>query len=530
LQQGEGRPVFARDAAQPVTLRAGISDPNAENTHTIAWTAPSGASFSVLNGELELDPSSLPAGIHVFSVTVTDNGSPAASSTLRFEVVIAASAPSLPAGSAGWAQSGLPAHPDYSPPTRNVLPELLGDLDQRLIEAMPGVQLELGAMAREQGVLQAGLTGTATARLPADTVRNAGGVYDFTAALPRVGGQLTVVVPQSEALDAHAVYRMFDSATGNWHGFVDGPNDFILSAPAVNGVCPPPGSSVYAPGLTTGASCVQLLISDGGPNDRDGGANGKISLTGGVATLNEVSVTASGSGKSGGGGALDGAWLVLCAALLALRTRARRWMFGSLLALPLMASADEGWYVGGQWGQARGDSTEGRMNSELAELGHEATANFHDQTRAAWKLFGGYQFSRNLGVRAGYTELGEVQSTLGGYILDVNALLVDVTRLHPHSADGFEAVITGRYPFAARFAVAGELGVMRWDSKYRALNEAGEEIARFEDSGTDLLLGIGLEYSFSPRWTLGAQWTRYDIGGETVNLGSLALRYGFTAD
>ena len=62
---------------------------------------------------------------------------------------------------------------------------------------------------------------------------------------------------------------------------------------------------------------------------------------------------------------------------------------------------------------------------------------------------------------------------------------------------------------------------------YRALNQAGQEIARHEASGTDLVLGLGVEYSFSPRWTLGAHWTRYDIDGETVDLAGLALRFGF---
>ena len=48
------------------------------------------------------------------------------------------------------------------------------------------------------------------------------------------------------------------------------------------GACPPPGSDTYESGLTEGHYCVQLGIEDGGVNDADLVADGKIIDSGGV--------------------------------------------------------------------------------------------------------------------------------------------------------------------------------------------------------------------------------------------------------
>ena len=45
----------------------------------------------------------------------------------------------------------------------------------------------------------------------------------------------------------------------------------------MGGICPAPGSSAYdLNGLNQYADCVQLTLSDGGPNDADGELNGIV--------------------------------------------------------------------------------------------------------------------------------------------------------------------------------------------------------------------------------------------------------------
>lgn len=530
-QENEGRPAFARVANMPVTLHVAIADPNSADTHTVTWSGPPGALFTIVNGELVLDPMSLPAGVHHFVVMVSDSGSPAANTSLRFDVVLLATVPALPEGSVGWADSALPANPDYSPPTRNVLPGQAQDLQHGLLEAEPGVQLALGSHVREQGVAQAELAGTGLSSLPGDDVVNSGGVFDFEVlSLPKVGQSTSIVISQTAPIGAHAVYRLYDPVARTWHSFVAGPGDSVASAPGSGGVCPPPESAVYQPGLTAGDTCVRLTISDGGSNDADKGINGSISNLGGVAAMNEVTVTATGAGRRGG--AIDVLFLVFGFGLLALRQLSRRKL--AVLAacvLPALASAGEGsgWYAGGQWGTARSSASEGDMNRKLDELGYDVTVDFEHTSRSAWKLFGGYRFSPYVGLQLGYTNLGEVDSRLSGNIIDVNQLLADVTLTHPHSADGIEGALTGRFPFGPRFAAIGRVGLLRWDSTYRAYNSEGEEFARFENSGTDLVVSAGFSWKVASRWDLSADFSRYDVDGEKIGLLAIGAVWNFGA-
>jgi hypothetical protein len=70
---------------------------------------------------------------------------------------------------------------------------------------------------------------------------------------------------------------------GAWQDFSAVGQDAIASAPGADGVCPPPGSGAYRPGLASGDGCVQLSLTDGGPNDADGYADGVIRDPGGLA-------------------------------------------------------------------------------------------------------------------------------------------------------------------------------------------------------------------------------------------------------
>jgi hypothetical protein len=122
-----------------------------------------------------------------------------------------------------------------------------------------------------------------------------------------------VVIPQQAAIPANAVYRKV--VNGLWQNFVEDANNSIASAPGANGFCPPPGDSVYTPGLTEGNWCVQITLMDGGPNDTDGDANNSVSDPGGVAAALEKSVTVR---VDSGGGGIGLPWLLALLALLGL--------------------------------------------------------------------------------------------------------------------------------------------------------------------------------------------------------------------
>lgn len=110
-----------------------------------------------------------------------------------------------------------------------------------------------------------------------------GGCFDWKAVLSSVGGQVSVaMLPLTQQIPPNATLRKY--VNGKWQDFVTSNGDSVASAPGSATVCPAPSSSSYTPGLTAGDYCVRLTITDGGPNDGDGSANGAITDPSGIAT------------------------------------------------------------------------------------------------------------------------------------------------------------------------------------------------------------------------------------------------------
>src|SRR5690606_33264833 len=96
---------------------------------------------------------------------------------------------------------------------------------------------------------------------------------------------------------------------------------------------PPPGDAQWTLGLTEGHWCVQLTIKDGGVNDDDGLENGAVVDPGAVSAALPVDPEPEPEPepeppvqpkppvklKSGGGGAVDGVWILLLGSLFMLQ-------------------------------------------------------------------------------------------------------------------------------------------------------------------------------------------------------------------
>ncbi len=73
-----------------------------------------------------------------------------------------------------------------------------------------------------------------------------------------------------------------------WTDFISNARNTVSSANSQNGSCPLPGDSAYTLGLTSGNSCLQLRVEDGGPNDADGIQNKHIQLITGVTSISDT--------------------------------------------------------------------------------------------------------------------------------------------------------------------------------------------------------------------------------------------------
>ena len=149
-------------------------------------------------------------------------------------------------------------------------------------------------------------------------------------------------------------------------------------------------------------------------------------------------------------------------------------------------------YVGASLGQADMDA---RVRLGLAP-GSDSSAS---ETDTAYKLFGGYQLNRNLGVEAGYVVHGKMKIPLSGRI----------AALEPKS---LYLAATGTLPLNEQFSLFGKLGV------------ANNRLAGESKAGA--LIGAGLSYAFTPAVSAVLEYEHFRKMNDQYNLKSRLVSVG----
>ena len=333
-QDGQPRTTVYQDGG-PVTVRATVTDPNPGDTATLNWT---GTEPSILppveDGVVfSFDPADLAPGSYPVVATASDSGG--ASSTARQRFAVQASAPVL-SGGADTDGDGVPdateglgdidedGVPDYL--DANNAAELLADQrnapgSTRSLETEPGLRLVAGGTAIDEQRFGALVAGNS---LPEDTgMERFGGLYDFEVRGLTPGEAATVVVPLQAGIPPQARYRKY-SELGGWADFVETGADALSTAPRSDGQCPGLSSDAWVPGLNAFHACVRLTLSDGGPNDADGVADGVIRDPGGPGVPSSVNAPAPEPSENIGGSGRLGVLLLALLAGLGVTRRGQR--------------------------------------------------------------------------------------------------------------------------------------------------------------------------------------------------------------
>ncbi|HOY34508.1 MAG TPA: porin family protein [Piscinibacter sp.] len=171
-------------------------------------------------------------------------------------------------------------------------------------------------------------------------------------------------------------------------------------------------------------------------------------------------------------------------------------VFHALVCVSLLgatAAHAEGLSIGGSLGNSRvqGDS-----------LGGAATV---DRSSTGGKLYGGYAFTPNFGLEAGYARLGKFSNGNG----DVKA-------------DGFYTDAVGTLPLGNGFSALGRIGLF---------NGKLDSSTAGSDRGTSYKVGAGVQYDFDKQLGVRGEWERYrfDALGSKSNadMYSVGLNYKF---
>jgi OmpA-OmpF porin, OOP family len=165
-----------------------------------------------------------------------------------------------------------------------------------------------------------------------------------------------------------------------------------------------------------------------------------------------------------------------------------------LLASVAARAEDSGFYVGASVGQAT-----------------QSSGSF-DGEDTSFRLLGGYSFSPNFALEAGYIDGGKQEDEVGALNLSVDS-------------DGFFATVLTKFPLGNVVALYAKVGYVAYDSTATASN--GPMRASETTSDEDLLFGAGLEFRLGENFRLRADYEKVDVPDTAFDIYSIVATYHF---
>ncbi len=148
-----------------------------------------------------------------------------------------------------------------------------------------------------------------------------------------------------------------------------------------------------------------------------------------------------------------------------------------------------------------------------------------DEDDSGFKLFGGYNFNKNVAIELTYADLGK--ATLSGnpgdtFVLD--GILFTFINAGSLEIEGSLLSLSGVFThhFNDAFNLYGRLGLASWEADLTA-NVSGGPAQSASEDGTDLFFGIGAGWNFAPTWALKAEYELYTFDDAEVDVDMLSL-------
>lgn len=172
------------------------------------------------------------------------------------------------------------------------------------------------------------------------------------------------------------------------------------------------------------------------------------------------------------------------------------------LAAPLAAQADNA-YVGANIGRS-----EQKMSVQGIGSDKESATSF--------KLYGGYDYTKNYGVEVGYTDFRKVEKSAIGYGVS-------------SKPESIYVAATGTLPLNDQFSLFGKLGVAFNHTKITAWEP------NFSDSTTNnktnAMIGIGAAYALDKKISFVAEYEYFgkiaEEGGDNIKADMLSVGVRF---
>ena len=238
-----------------------------------------------------------------------------------------------------------------------------------------------------------------------------------------------------------------------------------------------------------------------------------------VTVIDVIELTIQGTSEGSGSIGWPTLLLLIAAAVLAAlrnrkslcRTRAQTNVVGllAIMAIGLIlpageVQADDGWYVGASFGEADLDYAPSDLQQDLSSLGWTISNASVDSTGTAWKAYGGFSFNQFVAFEVGYADLGKVVTQYNTSIAPdaIDSILADTYSVHPYQGDGWFGALVLKWPVNPDvITLHAKTGAFSWnaDLDVRVIS-GGTGSVTGDESGTDMMYGVGLEWHIDPAW------------------------------
>ncbi len=196
---------------------------------------------------------------------------------------------------------------------------------------------------------------------------------------------------------------------------------------------------------------------------------------------------------------------------------------GALIAVPALAQDTSHYYGGVSVGQSKTEIDANGVTSGLLP-GVSAASSSTDEKDTAYKLFGGYQFNRNLAIEGGYFNLGNNSFNA---VTSPAGTLAGETK-----AQGLNLDLVGTLPLTERLSALARIGAHHiWSKSTISGSGAAAAVAgssKRDDSGYKV--GLGLQYELNPAMWIRGELERYRVEaavGQRANVDLLSVSLVF---
>lgn len=198
------------------------------------------------------------------------------------------------------------------------------------------------------------------------------------------------------------------------------------------------------------------------------------------------------------------------------------------IALPVLAQAQDGWYLGAGGGLAHTQIDRFEIIADLNNAGYQVTDFQEDERDFGYKLFLGYQFTKNFSFEGSYFDLGE---------FNYQATTVPVgTKIGELDFRGWSLDLIGMLPVTERSSLYARIGAHNSTASVDFAGTGAVNVLtpKYRKTSMDHKLGLGYQYQMTDHFAMRLEVERFSMDDAVGNRGdidflSLSLLYRFGA-